>query len=282
MILRTWKSGKVFRQLEDNIMTELTKTDPSYSEWVLKIINQFRQSQIRAALMVNGEMLRFYWILGRDISMLHLESEYGIGFYKRLSRDLKEHLPNVRSFSVTNLKYMKYFYELYPTIANRPKNGDKIYITGNRQQVVDDFGDEIIFYIPWGHQVLLINKCRGDTEKALFYVRKTLENNWSRAMLLNFLDSDLYLRQGKAVNNFSMTLPAPQSDLALAITRDPYNFDFLTIREAYDEKELKDVYFDIISLHGIRNVRVNRSGKLPKRADVISQEDYRNGKYYNM
>ena len=247
MILRTWKSGKVFRQLEDNIMTELTKTDPSYSEWVLKIINQFRQSQIRAALMVNGEMLRFYWILGRDISMLHLESEYGIGFYKRLSRDLKEHLPNVRSFSVTNLKYMKYFYELYPTIANRPKNGDKIYITGNRQQVVDDFGDEIIFYIPWGHQVLLINKCRGDTEKALFYVRKTLENNWSRAMLLNFLDSDLYLRQGKAVNNFSMTLPAPQSDLALAITRDPYNFDFLTIREAYDEKELKDALMDNIT-----------------------------------
>ena len=74
----------------------------------------------------------------------------------------------------------------------------------------------------------------------MFYVYKTIENNWSRAVLLNFLSTDLYERQGKAVTNFALTLPAPQSDLAQAITRDPYNFDFLTIRERHDEKELKN------------------------------------------
>lgn len=90
----------------------------------------------------------------------------------------------------------------------------------------------------------MIDRCKGDSSKALFYVHKTIENNWSRAMLLNVLDTDLYERQGKAVTNFSVTLPAPQSELAQAITRDPYNFDFLTIREKYDEKELKDALMD--------------------------------------
>ena len=99
---------------------------------------------------------------------------------------------------------------------------------------------EAIFYIPWGHNRLIIDKCRDNSHKALFYVHKTIENNWSRAVLLNFLDTDLYERQGKAVTNFSLTLPTEQSDLAQAITKDPYNFDFLTIREKYDEKELKD------------------------------------------
>ena len=83
-------------------------------------------------------------------------------------------------------------------------------------------------------------KCRGNAEKALFYVKKTIENNWSRTVLLNFLDTDLYERQGKAVTNFALTLPKDQSDQAQAMTKDPYNFDFLTLREQYNEKELKD------------------------------------------
>nr|MCR5789992.1 PDDEXK nuclease domain-containing protein [Lachnospiraceae bacterium] len=73
-----------------------------------------------------------------------------------------------------------------------------------------------------------------------FYVKETLENNWSRAVLLNFLDTNLYERQGKAITNFDKVLPEVQSDLAKEITKDPYNFDFLTIRKGYDEKELKD------------------------------------------
>ena len=103
-----------------------------------------------------------------------------------------------------------------------------------------------IFSIPWGHNRTIIDKCKGDKNKALFYVTKTLENNWSRAILLNFLDTDLYERQGKAITNFSQTLPEVESDLAQEITRDPYNFDFLTIREKYDEKELKDALMDDI------------------------------------
>lgn len=154
---------------------------------------------------------------------------------------------------------MRYFYELYSNIENHPQLGDDLKdkqnrpqlgddptITGNCQQLAADYGKNEIYCIPWGHHKLLIDKCKGNQEKALFYIRKTIENNWSRSVLLNFLDTDLYERQGKAVTNFALTLPAPQSDLAQAVTRDPYNFDFLTIRERYDEKELKEALMDNI------------------------------------
>ena len=106
---------------------------------------------------------------------------------------------------------------------------------------------DLVFAIPWGHHKLIMDKCKDDRDKALFFVRQTLENNWSRSVLLNFLDTNLYERQGKAISNFEKTLPAPQSDLAQEMTKDPYNFDFLTITEGYYEKELKDALMNNIS-----------------------------------
>ena len=90
----------------------------------------------------------------------------------------------------------------------------------NRQQPVDDF--KMLFPIPWDHHRRIIDKCKGDMDKALFFVRKTWENNWGRDTLLNWLDTDLYERDGKAITNFQSTLPAVQSDLAQQITKDPY------------------------------------------------------------
>jgi hypothetical protein len=155
-------------------------------------------------------------------------SQYLQGVQKRESRyQLHEIRPAYgRSFFHTNLKYMRYFYETFPDAQNRP-------------QLVDDL--DTIFMIPWGHYRYILNKCRDNQDKALFYVRKTLENGWSRAMLLNFLDTDLYERQGKAITNFDMTLPERDSDLAQEITKDPYNFDFLTLTDRYNEKEMKEI-----------------------------------------
>ena len=110
----------------------------------------------------------------------------------------------------------------------------------NLQQVVANKNENIIFRIPWGHHVQILNKCKNNPEKALFFVHKVIENNWSRAVLMNFLDTNLYERQGKAISNFEKILPDTQSDLAQEMTKDPYNFDFLTLRQNYDEKELKD------------------------------------------
>ena len=220
-------------------MTRLMKTDEKYKRWITDISKRFKQSQLKAAVRVNTEMLLFYWGIGRDISAFYENASYGSEFYKTISTDLKDIFPSIKSFSPTNLKYMRYFYEMYPeAVINRQQLVDESSDAGNGQQPVDNFN--AIFQIPWGHHVQILGKCRGNAEKALFYVRKTLENNWSRATLLNFLDTDLYERQGKAVTNFALTLPKEQSDLAQAMTKDPYNFDFLTLREHYDEKELKD------------------------------------------
>lgn len=212
-------------------MSDLIKIDVEYRNWITEVAKRFRHNQIKAVVKVNSEMLQFYWSLGRDIVNISSKNGYGSDFYNNVSKDLKAFFPDVKSFSPTNLKYMRYFYEMYPDVRNRP-------------QVVDDLKMDNIFLIPWGHNRYILDKCKGDTEKALFYVRKTLENNWSRSVLLNFLDTDLYERQGKAVTNFKTILPPEQSDLAQEITKDPYNFDFLTLRERYNEKELKDALID--------------------------------------
>ena len=238
-------------------MSSLIKTDVRYRKWITAVSKRFRQSQLKAAVKVNDEMLRFYWGLGRDISLLSKEADYGSNFYKTISGDLKDVFPDIKSFSPTNLKYMRYFYEMYPDIKIRQQTADALTIPEDRPQLVDGFDQtenrpqpvddlKMIFYIPWGHNRMILDKCKGNPEKALFYVKKTLENNWSRAVLMNFLDTDLYERQGKAITNFSLTLPAEQSELAQAITKDPYNFDFISIREKYDEKELKDALMDNI------------------------------------
>ena len=221
-------------------MSKLLSSDTSYRDWIQEVSKRFRQSQIRATVKVNDEMLRFYWSLGKDISRMSENAAYGTGFYKAISADLQDIFPDVHSFSVTNLKYMRYFYEMYPIPENRQQVVDDSGEVAIRQQTVDELPEDTIFRIPWGHHVAIINACRHDSDKALFYVRKVLENNWSRAVLLNFLDTDLFERQGKALTNFRRLLPDPQSDLAQAMTKDPYNFDFLTLRGKYDEKELKD------------------------------------------
>jgi len=222
-------------------VSQLIKSNVEYKKWIESVSIRFQQSQIKASVKVNEEMLFFYWTLGRDISKISEQFKYGSNFYKTVSDDLTKFFPSVHSFSVTNLKYMRYFFELYPDAENRQQLADDSE-NSNRQQAVDDL--KVIFNIPWGHHLVIMSKCKSDRKKALFYVNKIIENNWSRSVLMNFIDSNLYERQGKAVTNFERSLPAVQSDLAQQITRDPYNFDFLTMREEYDEKELKDALMD--------------------------------------
>ena len=215
-------------------MTTLIKIDGDYANWIKDLSLRFRQSQIKAAIRVNGEMLRFYFSLGADIVNKKAESRWGDGFFKNLSRDMQNELPGVRGFSEKNLYYMKLMYLLYRELFEKfPQDVGKI----NNH---DLFNPNDLFSISWSHHRYIIDKCKKDTNKALFYVRKTLENNWSRSVLLNFLDTDLYERQGKAVSNFKSTLPDINGDLAQQLIKDPYCFDFARLTDRYNEKELKD------------------------------------------
>lgn len=197
-----------------------------YRVWLKGIKGYIRNQQVKAAVRVNEELLKVYWKLGEDICIHKAEAQWGSGFYESLSKDLKTEFPDMKGFSITNLKYCKRFYELY-------NQSDTI-----RQQIVDEFTSPI-FTIPWGHHTEIIAKCKS-VDDALFYVHKTIENGWSRAVLLNFLDAKLHQAEGKAITNFTRLLPPPVSDLAQQTLKDPYNFDFLTIRQNYDEKELQE------------------------------------------
>jgi predicted nuclease of restriction endonuclease-like (RecB) superfamily len=216
-------------------MSELMKKDTLYSNWIAELKQKYLQQRMKAVVAVNSSLLQFYWNLGKDISEKNLDNKYGSQFYKQLSNDLAAQIPNVKGFSPTNLKYTKYFYELY--------NQQDV----NRPQAVDDLKMQQIFSIPWGHHRFIIDKCRGNSLKALFFVQQTIEHNWSRNVLLNFLDTDLFERKGKAITNFKQQLPAPQSDLAQELTKDPYNFDFLTLSDDFKEKELENALVDNIT-----------------------------------
>lgn len=235
--------------------------DMDYVQWVKELSLRYRQSQIRSAVKVNQEMLRFYWELGKDIVNMNAENKYGSKFYPTLSKDLAKELGEIKSFSPTTLKYAKYFYCLYSNEIQRLSSVNQI-----RQQLVDEFKntpqleeqlpnrpqlvDKLlwgIFSVPWGHHRFIIDKCFSNPSKALFFVRKTIENGWSRNMLLNALDTDLYERQGKALNNFTRTLPEETSDLANEILKDPYNFAFAGITGKYNERKLKDALIDNIT-----------------------------------
>lgn len=199
--------------------------DSYFSDWMKEIKSRIRESQLKAAVRVNTELLHLYWDLGKDIVQREIESKWGSKIYSTISAELKTEFPGMEGFSVTNLKYMKRFYLFYT---------DNSEIS---QQLVDQF--EKLCMIPWGHQIFLTSKCK-TVEEAFFYINKTLENGWSRAMLMNFLDTGLYERQGKAVTNFTRLLPDEHSDLARETLKDPYNFDFLTLSEGYRERDLED------------------------------------------
>jgi predicted nuclease of restriction endonuclease-like (RecB) superfamily len=231
-------------------MGDLIKKDETYKQWITEISENFRKSQLKAAVKVNESMLQFYWLLGKEMDEMKENFKWGSHFYDQISKDLVDSLPGVKSFSPRNLLFMSQFYRLFPNAIITKHdvsqmNNEKVEIAKQVVSQIEKY--QCVFMIPWGHIIQIINKCSDDSEKALFYVNKTVENNWSRNVLLNFLDTDLYEREGKAITNFTNTLPAIQSDLAQSITKDPYNFDFLTIREKYDEKELKDALINDIS-----------------------------------
>lgn len=209
--------------------------DADYIQWIKDLSSRYRRSQIKASVKVNQEMLQFYWELGKDIVERDAENRYGAHFYASLSRDLKVLLPDATGLSERNLYYTRKFYSLYKQVLD------------NLQQVVADSGIQIsqqvaakLFTVPWGHHILLIDKLKDDYKKAWFYVCETIENGWSRNMLLNGLDTDLYERQGHALTNFKRTLPEETSDLAQELTKDPYDFAFTGITGTYNERLLKD------------------------------------------
>jgi len=239
-----------------------------YRDWLHDLKQHIRTGQVKAALSVNSQMILLYWDLGRQIAEKQEQARWGSGFIEQLSRDLREEFPEMAGFSRTNLFRMKMFYQFYsrthiaqcneivPQPVGQLENSDNGIVAQPVQQLgtgaayqenkVRGHGVPTWAAIPWGHNVCIIEKVK-DPDQALFYINKTIENNWSRAVLEYQIETDLYARQGKAVTNFSLTLPAPQSDLANELMKDPYNFDFMRLSEKAKEADLEKALVQHIS-----------------------------------
>lgn len=188
-----------------------------YPELFEDLKNRVRAAQVRAALAVNRELVLLYWSIGRDILAQQKEHGWGAKIIDRLAADLRKAFPQMEGFSPRNLKYMRAFAEAWPD-----------------EQIVQ----QVVAQIPWGHNVRILDYVKEPAERE-WYIRQTVENGWSRNVLVHQVESGLYRRQGKALTNFTRTLPAPQSDLAQQVVKDPYNFDFLTLSKDAQERELE-------------------------------------------
>ncbi|RIY12479.1 DUF1016 domain-containing protein [Hymenobacter rubripertinctus] len=176
-----------------------------------------RETQVRAALAVNSELVQLYWRIGRQILQRQQQQGWGAKVIGQLAQDLRQEFPEASGFSPRNLKYMRAFAMAWPDLA-----------------IVQQAAAQI----PWFHNCLLLDKVKDPAERA-WYVQQTIDNGWSRNVLSAQVESGLYHRQGRAVSNFSRTLPAPQSELAQQILKDPYTFDFLSLGPEAQERDLE-------------------------------------------
>jgi len=252
------------------VSRDMMTADEGYVQWMADIKQRFRQSQVKAAVRVNTAMLEFYWSVGRDLVALRAEERWGAGVVKQFALDMRQAFPDETGFSDTNVKYMKRWYLFYyerVIKGQRPVDqighqagdekgqqvADQLEAVEKSQQTVGQIEDrekcqqaadqlempEIFGRIPWFHHVLIISKCQ-TLDEAIFYINKVTEEGWSRSRLESQMAANLFGSQGAAVTNFEHTLPAPQSQLAKEILKDPYHFGFLSMSEEYEEKDLED------------------------------------------
>ena len=192
-------------------------TAPDYIAWLQSLKEQIRTARLKASLAVNRELVLLYWCIGREILERQKIQGWGSKVIDQLARDLRTEFPDMKGLSRTNLMYMRAFAEAWPDEA-----------------FVHQLGGQI----PWRHNCLIVEQVKDRTTRE-WYIRKTVENGWSRSVLELQIETQAHLRVGTAQTNFDRALPAAQSDLARDIIKDPYTFDFLGITDATNERAIE-------------------------------------------
>jgi predicted nuclease of restriction endonuclease-like (RecB) superfamily len=192
-------------------------SDSHYADFLNGLKQRIRSAQVKAALAVNRELIHLYWQIGHEVLTRQQEQGWGGKVIERLAKDLKREFPDIAGFSQTNLKYMRTFAESYSE---------------------EEISQRCVDQLPWRHNIVLFTKLK-ESETRFWYAQKALEYGWSRDILVMQIESNLFDRLGGAITNFERSLPTPQSDLAQQLIKDPYNFDFLTLTEEAQERELE-------------------------------------------
>jgi len=235
-------------------------------------MERVRASQLRAALSVNRELVALYWDIGRAVVERQRRHKWGDRVIDLLAKDLGKSFPGMAGFSRPNLYRMRAFYlgyadqaeivsqaarqlaESTPCVSNK---GTSAIVSQAARQLAPVVFKELAGElegqnvppsaagVPWMHNAILINQVK-DPILRLWYARKIIEYGWSRAILTYHIERNLHEHEGKALTNFQQTLPPPQSDLAQQVLKDPYNFDFLTLRGDAYERELEKGLLDHI------------------------------------
>ena len=210
--------------------------DKNYVKWLSDLKKRFRMAQLKAAVKVNTEMLKFYWSLGEAICEKQKQYKWGANFMKRLSLDLRAEFPQAEGFSWSNLYKIRKWYLFYSSQI------EFLYQAGTKLQKVDNATTpmpDLLQFVPWRHQTVIVSKC--DTiNAAMFYLNKVVEGNMSRTELEHVIKAQLYEHTGKALNNFDVTLPQPQNALATEIIKDPYKLDFFSLPSKFNEMDLEN------------------------------------------
>lgn len=193
-------------------------SNSEYQDWVDSLKTQVRSSQQKASLAVNSELIKLYWSIGKQISDKQNQAGWGTKVVNQLATDLKVEFPEMKGFSPRNLNYMKRLAETW---------GDESIL------------QQLVAKLPWGHNIALLEKLDTEQER-MWYARSTIENGWSRNVLIQQIESGLIHRHGNAVNNFALTLPEPQSELAIQTFKDPYCFDFLQTDSKARERDIEN------------------------------------------
>lgn len=198
-------------------MDDESPSQQTYASLLATIKERIQRVQVRAALAVNRELVLLYWGIGNEIIARQKAEGWGTKVIERLAKDLRAEFPHMKGFSRTNLLYMRAFSEAWPEEA---------------------IVQQVAGQLPWFHNCTLLDKSK-DRKERLWYAQAAIENGWSRNVLVMQMEGGLYRRQGKALTNFTSTLPSPQSDLAQQVLKDPYNFDFLTLSKDAQERDIE-------------------------------------------
>jgi predicted nuclease of restriction endonuclease-like (RecB) superfamily len=211
-----------------------------YRALLTDIKARIRLAQIKASLSVNRELIQLYWDLGGMIVRRQTAERWGNSVVEKLASDIQKDFPGIEGFSPRNVWRMRAFYLAWASGKPVPVGVGK---NNRKPKPVADLDRRVlpqaVAEIPWGHNVTLLEKLN-NADQRLWYAKQAIMNGWSRSMLEHWIESDLYSRQGKAVTNFETALPPAESDLARDVMRDPYNFDFLALREQAEERELEE------------------------------------------
>jgi len=207
-------------------MVDLTDQPGGYGAFLDTLKARVRTARLGAAVAVNQELIQLYWSIGRDILERQEREGWGAKVIERLAADLRGAFPEMTGFSPRNVRYMRDFAAAYPDA---------------------EFVQQAAAKLPWGHHIKLLGSVRDGAER-MFYVRQALEQGWSRNVFTHQIESGLYRRQGHALTNFQRTLPAPQSELAHQLIKDPYAFDFLAMTPEMQERDLERGLLDQLRL----------------------------------